>query len=112
MACSGSLKSPFPLGSTKLNFPLKQAKKHQVSLVPRSGGPNKFRDPFLSNPASPSLKERLLAPLRRLFPEAKNQRSCPAIPDESWIEYGLERGLTELESGLRVFAKPPLPPRA
>ena len=56
-------------------------------------------DPLSSDPASPSLKERLLAPLRRLFPGAKNQRFCPAIPDEDWIEYGLERGLTELESG-------------
>ena len=56
-------------------------------------------DPLSSDPASPSLKERLLALLRRLFPEAKNQRSCPAIADEDWIEYGLERGLTELESG-------------
>jgi hypothetical protein len=56
-------------------------------------------DPLQSKAAAQTLKERLWAPLRLLLPEAKNQRHCPAITDENWIECGIERGLTELESG-------------
>ena len=56
-------------------------------------------DSIPSNKPSSQLKQRLLAPIRNLFSKVNHQRHCPAISDENWIEYGIERGLIEMESG-------------
>ena len=56
-------------------------------------------DPIPSNKTSSPLKQRLLAPIHNLFSKLNHQRHCPAISDQNWIEYGVERGLTEMESG-------------
>lgn len=59
----------------------------------------KFMDPIPSRSSASTLTERLFAPLVALLPNAKNQRLCHAMADESWIKNGVERALIEMESG-------------
>jgi len=58
---------------------------------------------FSSGPgASSSTWERFLAPILALLAKAKNQRSCPELPDLTWFELGIRRVLEAHRSG-RAF---------
>jgi hypothetical protein len=63
--------------------------------------------PFFSPVSSSSLptptcREHFFAPVSALLANAKNQRSCPELSDQKWLQLGIRRVLEDQSSG-RAF---------
>lgn len=53
----------------------------------------------MSSVFTPSVHHVFFGPLHDLVSQCAHQRSCPELPDESWIHLGLHRVLHEVPSG-------------